>query len=410
MKIIVGVSICLSLHWYSPILFLSFLAVTIIPCNDLTIGTWRRIGSSTGNHELVAYVCDAKRCITWFIQSYGYGFKMEIPFDTIVNTEFQNAKPGSGLVIFELSRPPVFYLETVSSPRADGTVVRAWKSCGDWTENQQATAVMHHQLIGSAVQLTHVLRILRANAPGSDIHLHSPTYCVKAESPPLELPQPPLAALTGPQFQYHESDHYTHSRKRSLSGPPMLSHHSPPDDSSFPSISTEPHGSHSTYSSSFAQPSVRLPTIRPSSEYISPIFSDYVASESPHTLTHSHTQHDTYAHSQNVVGPPPYSAQPVIHSFQDDNSRIISPVSSYHVAGLRRHSSSSTILSQAPYCSPSPPLLTTPYHPPPQAISDHLVDNRPPEDLISSPPMISGMPGVSYEPDDGDLHYLEDTA
>src|SRR5262245_1411631 len=102
MKIIVGVMICPSLQCFSLILSLSFfLAVTIIPCNDLTIGTWRRIGSSTGNHELVAYVCDAKRCITWFIQSYGYGFKMEIPFDTIVNTEFQNAKPGSGLVIFE---------------------------------------------------------------------------------------------------------------------------------------------------------------------------------------------------------------------------------------------------------------------------------------------------------------------
>ncbi|KAI0048981.1 homeobox-domain-containing protein, partial [Auriscalpium vulgare] len=127
--------------------------VTIIPCSDLTIGTWRRIATSIAKHDLVAYVCDARRCLVWFIHSSGYGFKMEIPFDIIVDTEFTNAAPGMGLATFFLSQPPAFFLEDVP---ADGT--RAWKRCADWTEGMQATKVLRHDLIGSAVQLAHVLR------------------------------------------------------------------------------------------------------------------------------------------------------------------------------------------------------------------------------------------------------------
>ncbi|EIW84137.1 homeobox-domain-containing protein, partial [Coniophora puteana RWD-64-598 SS2] len=146
--------------------------VTIIPCTDLSIGTWRRIATTVGKHDLVAYLCDTKRCLTWFIQSAGYGFKMEIPFDIIADTEFTNAAPGSGLATFLLSQPPNFYLESLS-PSGQGPI-RHWKKCADWTEGQQATQVLRHDLIGSAVQLAHVLRHLNAYTQGSDIHLHAP--------------------------------------------------------------------------------------------------------------------------------------------------------------------------------------------------------------------------------------------
>ncbi|KAF8876740.1 hypothetical protein BD779DRAFT_1695815, partial [Infundibulicybe gibba] len=166
--------------------------VTIIPCTDLSVGTWRRIATTVGKHDLVAYVCDVKRCLTWFIHSGGFGFKMEIPFDSIVDTEFTNAAPGSGLATFVLSQPPIFYLENVSSPNTDGTTTRHWKRCADWTEGHQATHVLRHDLIGSAVQLAHLLRNLHANT-GSDIALHSPSY--RADPPlasPMELPAPPM--------------------------------------------------------------------------------------------------------------------------------------------------------------------------------------------------------------------------
>ncbi|KAF8556164.1 homeobox-domain-containing protein, partial [Imleria badia] len=150
--------------------------VTIIPCTDLSVGTWRRIATTSRKHDLVAYLSDTKRCLTWFIHSSGYGFKMEIPFDTIVNTEFTNAAPGSGLASFFLSQPPSFYLESFLPlyPGRDTEQVRHWKKCADWTEDQQATKVLRHNLVGSAVQLAHILRHLNAHTSGSDIRLHSP--------------------------------------------------------------------------------------------------------------------------------------------------------------------------------------------------------------------------------------------
>ncbi|KAH9028529.1 hypothetical protein EDB84DRAFT_275196 [Lactarius hengduanensis] len=130
--------------------------VTIIPCTDLTIGTWRRIATQVSKHDLVAYVCESRNCLTWFIHSSGYGFKMEIPFDTIAETEYVNAAPGSGLASFFLTQSPLFYLEDIATPPTGGLPVRTWKRCADWTEGMQATKVLRHDLLGSAVQLTYV--------------------------------------------------------------------------------------------------------------------------------------------------------------------------------------------------------------------------------------------------------------
>ncbi|KAF8518450.1 Homeodomain-like protein, partial [Gautieria morchelliformis] len=38
--------------------------VTFIPCSDLSIGSWRRISASLGQHDLVAYISNSKRCLT----------------------------------------------------------------------------------------------------------------------------------------------------------------------------------------------------------------------------------------------------------------------------------------------------------------------------------------------------------
>lgn len=166
--------------------------MTIIPCTDLSIGSWRRVATQIDKHALLAYVCEVKHCLTWYIKSAGCGFKMEVPFDTIINTDFQNAAPGSGMASFILSQPPIFYLEHVSS---SSLAERLWKRCADWTEGQQATHVLRHTLIGSAVQLVHLLRDLNTRAVGSDVTLYYPsTYQRPAQpSPPITLPTPPLA-------------------------------------------------------------------------------------------------------------------------------------------------------------------------------------------------------------------------
>ncbi|KAJ6544824.1 hypothetical protein DFH09DRAFT_927962 [Mycena vulgaris] len=170
--------------------------VTFIPCSDLSIGSWRRIATDTSQHDLVAYTCEAKRCLTWFIHNGGFGFKMEIPFDTIIDTEFTNGSPSSsGLASFVLSRPPVFYLESTS------TSPRYWKRCTDWTEGHQASHVLRHDLIGSTVPLVHLLRSLQANTEVSSPY--SPFYRSEPLSP-MEIPPPPLSVIHRSDQQYPE--------------------------------------------------------------------------------------------------------------------------------------------------------------------------------------------------------------
>lgn len=153
---------------------------------------------------------------------------MEIPFDIIVDTEFTNAAPGSGLASFVLSRPPMFYLESFSppSPGQGSDPIRHWKKCADWTEDQQATKVLRHNLVGSAVQLAHLLRHLNAHTSGSDIPLHSPSYHSQEPSPAvLEIPSTSLAAFDGTGYHYlpedsvdpRQPDHQILTHKRSFS-------------------------------------------------------------------------------------------------------------------------------------------------------------------------------------------------
>jgi len=171
-------------------------AITIIPCTDLTIGTWRRIATPVSKHDLVAYVCESRNCLTWFIHSSGYGFKMEILFDTIAETEFVNGTPSSGLASFFLTQPPLFYLEDIARSPTGGPPVRTWKRCGDWTQGMQATKVLRHDLVGSTVQLAYILRKFQA-APSSDIRLRCPTYVRPEHQSRLASEQNSVSLSTG---------------------------------------------------------------------------------------------------------------------------------------------------------------------------------------------------------------------
>ncbi|KAE9403648.1 homeobox-domain-containing protein, partial [Gymnopus androsaceus JB14] len=135
-------------------------AVTFLPCTDLSVGTWRRIATTVSQHDLIAYVCEGKQSLAWFILSGGNGFKMEIPFHRIVRTDFTHASPGVARVVFTLSEPPLFYLEHPMAPRLDGKTKLSWRQCSDWTEGAQATQVLRHTLFGSAPQLSHLVQRL----------------------------------------------------------------------------------------------------------------------------------------------------------------------------------------------------------------------------------------------------------
>ncbi|KAI0636183.1 hypothetical protein C8Q77DRAFT_1155895 [Trametes polyzona] len=143
--------------------------VTIIPCTDLSIGTWRRVASS--KHELIAYTCEAKRCINWFVRSGGLSFKMEVPYSTISETRFSNVSPGIGSATFTVERPPIFYIEKMSEVEP----TRTWCVSGDWTEDSQASVVFSHCLMGPAYQLSHLVNTISPSGASSEVSLYTPT-------------------------------------------------------------------------------------------------------------------------------------------------------------------------------------------------------------------------------------------
>lgn len=352
-------------------------AVTMIPCTDLSIGTWRRIATTVGEHDLVAYVCESKRCLTWFIHSDGYGFKMDIPFDTIVDTQFTNAAPGSGLATFQLSQPPVFYLENPCTPQADGSGGRMWKRCADWTEGMQATRVLRHDLIGSAVQLAHLLRNLSLNST-SDLRLVSPAYVSNNHGPspsPIDPPQPsPIPPPSYTSYFHH---------KRSYSGPSYMQRSR--DDSDLPTIDINaaanlPRGPASaSYLASYHHRPIERAH---SSTYHSPMFSDYPQSQHPDEYDPHPVHHITDDHG---------ASRPYARHFYDDESRIMSP---YDLEAYQRHPAPSS----DNLTSPPQALLTTPFHPPPEM----LQQPKPTE-------IITGLHPASFESGE-DIHGHPDSA
>ncbi|KAH9941363.1 hypothetical protein B0H21DRAFT_697043 [Amylocystis lapponica] len=148
-------------------------SIIIIPCTELSVGTWKRIGIT--KYDLVAYICEAKKCITWFIHSAGHSFKMELPFNTIVDTSFTNVAPGMGVAILRLIQPPLFYLEHIAATDPNGTPIRLWQQCVDWTEGMQASKVMYHELTGSVVQLAPILQYLKFNELGDRMSSYMPS-------------------------------------------------------------------------------------------------------------------------------------------------------------------------------------------------------------------------------------------
>ncbi|KAG8706697.1 hypothetical protein FRC09_002276 [Ceratobasidium sp. 395] len=224
--------------------------ISIIPCTDLTIGSWHRIADRTGRHDLVAYISDHKASLTWFIHSGGHGFKMEIPISTVINAEFSpttHSHPGQGIASFYLSEKPIFYME-------DANTGGSWQVCDDWTEGRQASHVLKHQLVGSGVQLSHAIRVFEARRrnPGMLMArgmMPQLAYSnVEAPRPvSMQIPQPPLLGVqpqpqmpqsaTPPMFTFPPNNaarafHATHGRKRSYSGPPA--YHDPPAEGMVP--------------------------------------------------------------------------------------------------------------------------------------------------------------------------------
>ncbi|KAI0788048.1 hypothetical protein C8Q74DRAFT_1216543 [Fomes fomentarius] len=192
--------------------------VTVFPCTDLTIGSWRRMASP--QHDLIAYVCEGKRCLTWFIRSGGRSFKMEILYEHILEARFANVSPGVGSATFVLERPPTFYMESYIDPTLGEDSPRFWQVCGDWTEGMQGTTQLRHYLLGPAYQLSSLVNSITPSGMSNEISLYTPTPSVSDAG---SSPEVYTRSLHSPVEQIHGST-LVLRRPSSLSSLRMLHH------------------------------------------------------------------------------------------------------------------------------------------------------------------------------------------
>ncbi|KAM5544584.1 hypothetical protein V8D89_001482 [Ganoderma adspersum] len=193
--------------------------VTVFPCTDLTIGSWRRMASP--QHDLIAYTCNTKRCLVWYIRSAGRGFKMEISFDHVAEARFTNVSPGIGSATFVLDRPPGFYMESPVNPSLVDEHLRVWQVSGDWTEAMQGSTHLRHCLIGPAYQLSALVNNIAPSSMTSEIPLYTPTPSISDAG---SSPEVYARSLHSPVEQMYHGSSLVLRRPSSLSSLRMLHH------------------------------------------------------------------------------------------------------------------------------------------------------------------------------------------
>lgn len=128
------------------------IALVMVPCSDVLIGKWRRM--NTGSNDLLVYLSECRRTLTYYVRSADIGFKMRIPFDSIVSAECSSEiAPGCDLISLLLNKPPTFYREVPSRAGSASMPGRAWRPANDWTEGAQASTCTRHEIIGPSAQL-----------------------------------------------------------------------------------------------------------------------------------------------------------------------------------------------------------------------------------------------------------------
>ncbi|KAJ3565151.1 hypothetical protein NP233_g7827 [Leucocoprinus birnbaumii] len=150
-------------------------SVFTIPCTTLTIGGWNRVNFEDEN-DLLAWICEKKRCFTWFVRSDDYSFKMQVALDSLKELAFKNAEPGKAFLTLEISSPPSFFLRR-NLKREFGVPPPCWRRCEDWTENKVASRNLRHVLGGPALPLANVVTYIKSlMEDAKPVSLHSVDY------------------------------------------------------------------------------------------------------------------------------------------------------------------------------------------------------------------------------------------
>jgi len=131
---------------------------SVISCETLTIGSWRRIltmSSMSLPNDLLCYYTLPQNIFTYNITNENTQFKMEFPLSDIFSVEFRPIDEVHSQIAIEVKNPPSFYME---APHG------GWNMCKDFTEDRQATRNRRHVLKGrSVVMKPQLIRLMQVD-------------------------------------------------------------------------------------------------------------------------------------------------------------------------------------------------------------------------------------------------------
>jgi hypothetical protein len=130
--------------------------VSVIPCETLTIGSWRRILTMASPTDLLCYYTLPQNLFTYHITNENTQFKMEFPLSDIFSVEYRPIDDVHSQIAIEVKDAPSFYME---SPHG------GWNMCKDFTEGRQASRHTRHVLKGRAIVMKPQLAKLMQDDP-----------------------------------------------------------------------------------------------------------------------------------------------------------------------------------------------------------------------------------------------------
>ncbi|KAI8879011.1 hypothetical protein K501DRAFT_276959 [Backusella circina FSU 941] len=136
-----------------------------LSATTLTIGTWHRL--KMHETDLVCVYRPDARIFAWHIVDGGCHFKMEVAQDAVSSIEYVMGEHDAVCdVHFDISEPPLFYMESSSSSNEDNKKKKEeiptpmWVQCSDFTEGKQASRFFRHTLKGVALHMKQELLAL----------------------------------------------------------------------------------------------------------------------------------------------------------------------------------------------------------------------------------------------------------
>ncbi|KAF1999956.1 hypothetical protein P154DRAFT_436203 [Amniculicola lignicola CBS 123094] len=355
-----------------------------LACRSLSIGSWRRVGQSA--MDLVVFYSPEKCCVTYYINNDSAGYKIEYPFSYIKNITLENgdlttnaegASQRPGGLIVELNRPPNFFMDSSNSG--------GFFQCGDFTEDQQASHQLVHQLGGHPKVLSGQLAKLVSLESFQNRHMYDPnTLAVSAPvSPITHRPASQPNHVVHPHMgMFHDSPFGPgglqprgHKRQRSRSVPvavdfsmlrhPMPSFLLPPEPSPYipnpeifapvPQSASGPIGPNLSidtsagYGMEYRQYPMSATTANSPSEYGTPAFFTSGPPTDNVPAAHFGQQYNIPPYLHTPMGPPPHTGasaspmpsvshpdpvianqSPPLNSYGRDNSADMYPMSNEH--------------------------------------------------------------------------------